>query len=801
MLKNKVPKIKSFYLLISSILIVVFFGFDRAYIAVEPSEKISRQQASESYRRGDYQKAIEILEQLITLTEPELEKAILSSNLAAAYYQIGDLKKALLNWEKSISIAEEINNSEAQVVWLRAVLSSSQSYIDIGFNSKVIVRLEKALELAKLSQKWQEFEARAYGLLGNAYLSSQEYERAIDNYQTSLQIKKDALLIVNLSKVFWRRASQLEFLAEIASEAKDFDSVNELKSEAIEARSQAKTLALTALKQSQQQGIREAIAARLNLLKLDRDRATKYKSEVLNLIDQIPNSSYKAFKLVEAAQLLDLETALPALQQAATIAEKLGDSRVLSFAYGEIGKIYKAQKQYERAIRFTSSGLLAAESAIASDQLFRLYWQLAQIQSAQRKTEDAIKSYDSALWNLRSNRSLYVNSNNGLLFALRNEVEPFFKEYIELLLTSSSDKDSFQKALEVLNIFKLSELQNYFNDPCFEVIASTHSTPSTVNPHTATIYSFVLPERTYLILRLPGDSYQIFHVNISQVKLRQKVVELRAAISDRQKFDYVSKSTEFYQLLFGQIEKFITANQIKNLIFIHDGILRNIPMEALIGSEKKYLVEKYRIGYQTGLSGSLPERQKKRDNIFFGISVEREGLGALPNVIQEAESVRDSVGASLYLDRQFTYLNFENLLNDGNYSTIHIATHGEFRGTAKNSWLLSYDRKIVLDDLKNALLSTKFPANLLIFSACETARGSQSATLGFAGVGLRARTQNVIASLWKIPDNNTAQFMEKFYFELGKGASLIDAKREAQLMLIKQDRKPATWAGLILIDY
>ncbi|MDJ0717579.1 MAG: CHAT domain-containing protein [Prochloraceae cyanobacterium] len=766
---------------------------------VAPQLNLSNREASESYRRGDYHRAIAILERLVSKSEPGIEKAILFSNLAAAYCQIGDLKKAFLNWEESISLAEKINNNQAQVVWLKSVLSSSPSYIDIGFNSRVIPRLEKAIELSKKSEKWLDFEARALGILGDAYLSLREYERAIDSYQKGLQIKKDALLSVNLSQAFWRQASQLEFLAITASEAKDFDSANELQSSAISALTQAKTIALTALKQSQQQGIREALAARLNLLKLDRDRASKYKSEVLNLIDQIPNSSYKALKLVEAAQLLDPEKALPVLDQAATIAEKLGEGRVLSFAYGEIGKIYKAQKQYERAIRFTSSGLLAAESALASDQLFRLYWQIAQIQTAQRKTEDAIKSYDSALWNLRSNRSLYVNSNNGLLFALRNEVEPFFKEYIELLLTSSSDKDSFQKAIEILNIFKLSELQNYFNDPCFEVIASTTSTPSTVNPHTATIYSFVLSEKTYLLLKLPDNSYKLITLDLTSEKLKEKIVNFRSYIG-RQSFQYVQYSQEIYSTLIVPIELSLKDYQIDTLVFIQDGILRNIPMEALLTADNQFLIEKYNILYLTGLQTEKTQSSDEGDNIFFGLSVSRLGLPELPFVSEEASFVSLYLGAEIILDSQFTEKNFFDYLAERQYSTIHLATHGNFQGTAKNSWLLSFDKKMTLEDLKNALLSTSRPPMLLIFSACETASGNEEATLGFAGVGLRARVNKVVGSLWAIPDRSTALFMEEFYAQLSQGKALIEAKRIAQLKLLNENKKPSIWAGLILID-
>ena len=751
------------------------------------------------YKEGKYIEAISKLETFLNLTEDPLDKAIALSNLAANYYQLGQNKEAIFAWSKSIELLKTLPNSKDYL--LKTNLSLSQVYINLGDAEQAIPRL---LNVTKITDE-QEFLQLAWGLLGSAYYSLGKNSKAIEFYEKSLEIQPLTITLINLSLAYVRRSEQLKIEGMRLREEANNSEANKLESLAIVDWQKATGFAQTAIEVAANEGTREKIKANVNYLKfVTGAQQKKYTNSTIRLLEFYPNSTFKAISLIKLAQFHSSQS-LSLLEQAIEVSQKIDARLTLSTAYLELASTYEKDGKYNKALALNTKGLLAAESVVgsvsASENLFRLFQQRGRIQQSQGKTSDAISSYSQALWNLRLNRGAISIGNNQLLFALREEVKPFLKEYIELLLSSKTSREKTKKALEILSVLKLSEFQIYFNDPCFEVIAPTTSRASTSkNPHTATIYSLVLPERTYLILRLPGDSYQIFNVNISQVKLRQKVVELRAAISDRQKFDYVSKSTEFYQLLFGQIEKYLKANQIKNLAFIHDGILRNIPMEVLLNSQKQFLIERYKILYLTGLSGSLPKTQRKRNNIFFGISEAREGLGALPNVVKEAESVKESLEAKVYLDSQFTYKNFENLLNNGNYSTIHIATHGKFSGTAKNSWLLSYDRQIILDALKNALLSTKSPPELLIFSACETAKGSQSATLGFAGVGLRARTKNVIGSLWPIPDLGTAELMELFYQELKNGTNLIDAKREAQLKMIQQKQDPASWAGLILIE-
>ena len=64
-----------------------------------------------------------------------------------------------------------------------------------------------------------------------------------------------------------------------------------------------------------------------------------------------------------------------------------------------------------------------------------------------------------------------------------------------------------------------------------------------------------------------------------------------------------------------------------------------------------------------------------------------------------------------------------------------------------------------------------------------------------------AGVQNLVMSLWRIPDNTTAEFMQVFYEKLFAKESISQAFEEAQsVMKNKYKTQPHKWAGLILVQ-
>jgi CHAT domain-containing protein len=99
--------------------------------------------------------------------------------------------------------------------------------------------------------------------------------------------------------------------------------------------------------------------------------------------------------------------------------------------------------------------------------------------------------------------------------------------------------------------------------------------------------------------------------------------------------------------------------------------------------------------------------------------------------------------------------------------------------------------------------------SLVVLSACETGLGSPRGGEGMIGLrrSLRqAGVNTVISSLWNVRDVSTSELMRNFYQRLWlKGESKLDALRNAQLDMLKQNRikykgngLPATWGAFVL---
>ncbi len=93
-----------------------------------------------------------------------------------------------------------------------------------------------------------------------------------------------------------------------------------------------------------------------------------------------------------------------------------------------------------------------------------------------------------------------------------------------------------------------------------------------------------------------------------------------------------------------------------------------------------------------------------------------------------------------------------------------------------------------------------FTTNLVILSACETGLGDIYDTEGVFGLQRAfkmAGVQQLITSLWKIPDQQTQELMTTFYQFYLQSNNAADALYQAQLTMSEKYR-PFYWAGFIL---
>ena len=282
--------------------------------------------------------------------------------------------------------------------------------------------------------------------------------------------------------------------------------------------------------------------------------------------------------------------------------------------------------------------------------------------------------------------------------------------------------------------------------------------------------------------------------------------------------DYLPLAQQVYQWLIRPVEPDLAKSELKTLVFVLDGPLLNLPM-AVLHDGKEFLIEKYAIAYTPGLNllDSKPLARGKISALKAGLSEPREitlsssttpiVFSALPFVKQELEALQSNVAGQLLLNQDFTTATIQKEINSIPFPVVHLATHGQFSSNEKDTFILTWDDRLNVNQLNTLLRSReeigRNPIELLVLSACQTAAGDRRAALGLAGVAVRAGARSTLATLWLVSDEGTAELMTRFYQELTDPTiSKAEALRRAQVALLKNSRyqqKPEIWAPYVLV--
>ncbi|RUR73124.1 hypothetical protein DSM107007_54830 [Nostoc sp. PCC 7120 = FACHB-418] len=159
------------------------------------------------------------------------------------------------------------------------------------------------------------------------------------------------------------------------------------------------------------------------------------------------------------------------------------------------------------------------------------------------------------------------------------------------------------------------------------------------------------------------------------------------------------------------------------------------------------------------------------------------------------------------LDRDFTSKALTGKISSIPFNVVHLATHGQFSSRPEDTFILAMDGPINVTDF-DLLLRRRDetylqPLELLVLSACQTAEGDNRATLGLAGVAVRAGARSTMASLWNVGDRSTAILVGEFYRELVSAkVTKAEALRRAQVTLLQKYpnySRPGYWAAYVLV--
>jgi CHAT domain-containing protein len=321
----------------------------------------------------------------------------------------------------------------------------------------------------------------------------------------------------------------------------------------------------------------------------------------------------------------------------------------------------------------------------------------------------------------------------------------------------------------------------------------------------------------------------VYPIPVKRPELRELARDLRVRVASRDLAIRDAARRAFELLLKPAREQLLGKT---HLVIVPDDVLWELPFQALVTSANRYLIEETAVSYVPSFTVLREMMARRPDHGPEGATgsllalgnphlgkevVERVRLARRDETLRplpEAEHEVKTIGR-LYDASRSEVLIGPAAREDrvkaeaGRFRVLHFATHGVVNDTSPMySHLVLSQGGANEDGLLEAweLVNLDLRADLVILSACETARGRVSAGEGMIGLSWAlfvAGSPTTVASQWKVDSASTTQMMLAFHTKLRGAArpSKAEALRSAALQMLRKApyRHPFYWAGFIVM--
>ncbi|MBO3457222.1 CHAT domain-containing protein [Aetokthonos hydrillicola] len=764
-----------------------------------------------------------------------LNEALSLSYLSVAQQELNQWQPAQESIEKSLKLLQNLKPSPDAIFWAQALNTQANLQLHTGKAETALQSWEQAQKLYEQagdkigSLGTQINQAQALQSLGFYRRSKQQLERLTQKLEAipDSEIKLSGLRSLGLAlQIIGEPNKSQQVLQQSLTIARKIGAQPQLSSILLSLGKTAVELqdpktAFDNFEQAEQVAINpsDQLQARLARLKLflqnnKPELARPLALQLLQQLQELPashTSLYAAINFVATlnrlkspSEILPLKDLAQLMTATVQSAQQIQDTQAQAYALHQSGQLYRRTQQWSIAKELTQKSLDIARQLQADDIIAQSAWQLGRLYRQEGDRSAAITAYTEAVNALKALRGDLVATNPDVQFSFRESVEPVYRELVALLLDNQPNQAALAQARELIEALQIAELDNFFREACLDKAQQIDQ----VDRSATVIYPIILPDRLAVIVSKVGQPLRYYVTYKSQAEIEKTLDDLMVAlnpVSDSKERERLSQ--QIYDWLIRPAEIDQAFKDIKTLVFVLDGRLRNIPMTALYDG-KQYLIEKYAVALSPGLQliTTRSSENNKIAAIIGGISQSHAGFSALPGVELEVKQISKTVISSTLLNHKFTSLALAERLKYSNIDVVHLATHGQFSSRLEDTFLLTWNGQVNVKELSELLKDRgkdrSKPIDLLVLSACDTAAGDDRAVLGLAGLAVKSGARSTIATLWPIKDQAAAMLMARFYHELQRpGITKAEALRQAQINLIHQTdfHDSFFWSAFVLV--
>lgn len=810
----------------------------------------------------DYQKAASYSEQSIALASrpnqsaplgawpDEFGKATALATLADLDLRHGDYEQAVDKLKTSLALYQELNRGGSSYnTYIAGDLQAlGRVYTASGDYTQALVYLNQALIIVKTLSD-PTAAAELLNSIGVLYIEQEDYSQAKKHFDESLQIylstknqREAARVLLNLGVIEQRQENYEQALTQFKLSLQTAKTTQSI--DVMIAAGEGIGVVLTAKKDFG--AALEALNASLAIAKATKDRTRQTELMWRSAETYYAMGDYaRAVLLAEEAVALAREAHLPKLTYLSTTT---------------LGQSYAAQNKIELATKTLIDAIEQADAMrdqVAGREVERQLFFENKVSDYNTLIDLLIKQgrvVDALLYAERAKGRVLLDVLSGGKVDLAKAFTSSEKKESERLNRRISEINDLIRAQEAnsapataTSLYKQLDDARLDYRSFEDALYTSHPELRVRSGRTAALTNgdmnslgldrdcayleYVVSKEGVRLFVLTYDhsdgtpNLQAYPLPIKPDELTAKVNQFHDRLANRHP-DYAAASHDLYSLLVKP-----ASGQIANkgtICIIPDGVLWNLPFQALMSSSGHYLLEDHALYYAPSLS-VLREMSKETTgteksaasliafgNPVIGKDVQRnEELCPLPEAETEVATVAStfgSAGSKVLIGREASEKSFRTLAPT--YSMIHLATHGiiDNRQPLYSYLLLTKtDGDPENDGLLEAreIMNMNLHADLAVLSACETANGRISPGEGVMGMSWAffvAGTRSMLVSQWKVNSVSTSQLMKNFYQavysrrEIGNGQK-ANALRDAALK-IRRDRHyghPFYWSGFVLV--
>jgi CHAT domain-containing protein/tetratricopeptide (TPR) repeat protein len=332
----------------------------------------------------------------------------------------------------------------------------------------------------------------------------------------------------------------------------------------------------------------------------------------------------------------------------------------------------------------------------------------------------------------------------------------------------------------------------------------------------------VTADKTYAFV-IAGGKVEVRAIDVTRDELAREAESFRTLLADRRP-DFRKTARALHGTLIAPIADLLAKR--RSWILIPDGPLWNLPFQALLDSRGTYVAEQAAIVYAPSVAAWMEMSGKpnatavgtRRELLAFGnpttpaatgVEGSRGTLAPLPEAETEVKGAARFYGAesAVYIRGEATEERFK--AEAPRYRVLHVAGHGILNDASPmHSYLLLAPGDGKTEDgylEAGELMQMDLGADLVVLSACDTARGKYAAgegIIGFSWALFAARCRTQVVSQWKIDSAATSVLMRSFHKNVRndptKAASALQ-KTIVSMLKAKEYRHPFYWAGFVVL--